>query len=248
MSFKKIMEKSLVKDFLIVLVIAIAAYGLFPFVAKVPLRLLLSIIVGAIIFVALRRPANIQPSTITSIIALLVSYSALTHSISEWQQVNESKRPYFSIDQPTMVKLNDENLYKMMIPFENKGERSAHNIRVKATIIDLDTKNTKFIFGDIDTINDVPGGSRLTWTNNALKIGEKLATQIFGVFLIYTDPALNKCFMQRFVMKWQKKEGVFGETLNFITSDIPVTIIDGIDKFGNDIYDEYRSKNLAYKK
>ena len=68
--------------------VAFGAYLLVPFVGGVPLRWLLSIIVGLIVFIGWRRPFNIQPGTVTSVIALLVSYAALTHRISQWQKPN----------------------------------------------------------------------------------------------------------------------------------------------------------------
>ncbi|MDO8730549.1 MAG: hypothetical protein Q7J69_05170 [Candidatus Omnitrophota bacterium] len=227
--------------------IGVVAYSLFPFAARIPLRILLSLIIVTIVFVGFRRPANIQPATLTSIIALLVSYSALTQNISEWKEAKEAERPYFRLVNASIVKLKDEeklSVHKFEFSFHNTiGQRAAHSPRLKAVIIDLGTGEERFISGEVSSVNDIPGDGKFSWAKDSLKVGRSLSTQVFGVVLVYSDPVLNKSFKQRYVMKWEKKGGQFKDSFNFETGDIPKGIVQKIDGFSDQFLSEVLKSN-----
>jgi|SRR3989344_4561440 len=225
--------------------VAFGAYLLVPFVGGVPLRWLLSIIVGLIVFIGWRRPFNIQPGTVTSVIALLVSYAALTHSISEWKQVNESKRPYFSIINSEIQKINEaENIaiYMIKLLFRNMGQRSAHDFKMKVIIIPLGPGNEEIISGEKSTVNDLPGEVTVEWTSK-IEVEGNPSERVFGVALTYSDPVLNRCFVQRFVKVWEKDGAVFKEELNDMTRKVPQNIFKRIDDF----VEEFRTQNCRIR-
>ncbi len=229
----------------IALAIGLIAYLLVPLVGKIPLRTLIAIIMAVIGFVVLRRPLNIQTAPLTSMIALLVSCAALTHSISQYEETKKLGRPYFQIVSSEVQKMEGEERYLMSFKLQNTpGQRSAHAPSLCAIMINLETGQTIDVSGTVSTLNDVPGAETLTWkaplsleawVGSYVRL-KKPPTIIFGIINVYSDPVLNRYFWERHVMKWENKNGVYDNGFNFETGDIPQGILEKIDRFGGQSY------------